>query len=108
MICHGPQKLVAAGVLKGRRSTSYPAVGCDVTNWRRGICANPRVPGDDRRQYGLRSRLARSPRLDVKVSNIYGCKDRIVEHLSFVSKTAVVNTVVFLWAYSSGEIVSQV
>lgn len=30
-ICHGPQILVAAGVVKGRRLTSYPAVGPDVT-----------------------------------------------------------------------------
>jgi protease I len=32
VICHGPQILAAAGVLKGRKSTSYPAVGPDVTN----------------------------------------------------------------------------
>jgi protease I len=31
-ICHGPQILAAAGVLKGRKSTAYPAVGPDVTN----------------------------------------------------------------------------
>jgi len=31
-ICHGPQLLAAAGVLKGRTSTAYPAVGPDVTN----------------------------------------------------------------------------
>ncbi len=31
-ICHGPQILGAAGVLKGRKLTSYPAVGPDVTN----------------------------------------------------------------------------
>ena len=31
-ICHGPQVLAAAGVLKGRECTSYPAVGPDVTN----------------------------------------------------------------------------
>jgi protease I len=30
-ICHGPQILVAAGVVKGRRLTAYPAVGPDVT-----------------------------------------------------------------------------
>ena len=30
-ICHGPQILVAAGVLKGRTCTAYPAVGPDVT-----------------------------------------------------------------------------
>lgn len=30
-ICHGPQILAAAGVLKGRKSTAYPAVGPDVT-----------------------------------------------------------------------------
>jgi protease I len=29
-ICHGPQILVSAGVLKGRTSTAYPAVGPDV------------------------------------------------------------------------------
>jgi protease I len=28
-ICHGPQILAAAGVLKGRKGTSYPAVGPD-------------------------------------------------------------------------------
>jgi protease I len=30
-ICHGPQVLGAAGVLKGLKCTSYPAVGPDVT-----------------------------------------------------------------------------
>ncbi len=30
-ICHGPQVLVAAGVVKNRRMTAYPAVGPDVT-----------------------------------------------------------------------------
>ena len=30
-ICHGPQLLAAAGVLKGRRCSAYPAVGPDVT-----------------------------------------------------------------------------
>ena len=30
-ICHGPQVLSAAGVLRGRGCTSYPAVGPDVT-----------------------------------------------------------------------------
>ncbi len=31
-ICHGAQILAAAGVVKGRRMTAYPAVGPDVTN----------------------------------------------------------------------------
>ncbi len=31
-ICHGPLILAAAGVLKGRKATSYPAVGPDVAN----------------------------------------------------------------------------
>jgi protease I len=31
-ICHGPQILAAAGVLMGKQSTAYPAVGPDVTN----------------------------------------------------------------------------
>ncbi len=30
-ICHGPQLLAAAGVLKGRRCSAYPAVGAEVT-----------------------------------------------------------------------------
>jgi len=30
-ICHGPQILTAAGVVKGRKLTSYPAVGPEVT-----------------------------------------------------------------------------
>ena len=30
-ICHGPQILSAAGVLKGRKATAYPAVGPEVT-----------------------------------------------------------------------------
>jgi protease I len=30
-ICHGPQILTAAGVVKGRRMTAYPAVGPEVT-----------------------------------------------------------------------------
>jgi protease I len=29
-ICHAPQILAAAGVLKGRKLTSYPAVGPEV------------------------------------------------------------------------------
>jgi len=31
-ICHGAQVLAAAGVLKGRQWSAYPAVGPDVTN----------------------------------------------------------------------------
>jgi protease I len=31
-ICHGPQVLAAANVLKGKSCTAYPAVGPDVTN----------------------------------------------------------------------------
>jgi protease I len=30
-ICHGAQILVAAGVVKGRKLTAYPAVGPDIT-----------------------------------------------------------------------------
>ena len=30
-VCHGPQLLAAAGVLKGRACSAYPAVGPDVT-----------------------------------------------------------------------------
>lgn len=30
-ICHGPQVLAAAGVLKGYKATAYPAVGPDIT-----------------------------------------------------------------------------
>ncbi len=30
-ICHGPQILTAAGVLKGYKATAYPAVGPDIT-----------------------------------------------------------------------------
>jgi len=30
-VCHGPQLLAAAGVLKGRNCSAYPAVGPDVT-----------------------------------------------------------------------------
>ena len=30
-VCHGPQLLAAAGVLKGRRLNAYPAVGPEVT-----------------------------------------------------------------------------
>jgi protease I len=30
-ICHGPQVLAAAGALKGKTATAYPAVGPDVT-----------------------------------------------------------------------------
>lgn len=32
VICHGPQILAAAGVLKGRKLTAYPAVSPDVIN----------------------------------------------------------------------------
>ncbi|MDR2340324.1 MAG: DJ-1/PfpI family protein [Deltaproteobacteria bacterium] len=31
-VCHGPQILVSAGVLKGRTACAYPAVGPDVTD----------------------------------------------------------------------------
>jgi protease I len=31
-ICHGPQVLAAAGVLKGKQCSAYPAVGPDVTS----------------------------------------------------------------------------
>jgi protease I len=31
-ICHGPQVLAAAGVIKGKTCTAYPAVGPDVKN----------------------------------------------------------------------------
>ena len=31
-ICHGAQVLAAAGVLKGRKCSAYPACGPDVTN----------------------------------------------------------------------------
>ena len=30
-ICHGPQLLTAANVLKGKKATAYPAVGPDIT-----------------------------------------------------------------------------
>ena len=30
-ICHGPQILTAANVLKGKKATAYPAVGPDIT-----------------------------------------------------------------------------
>jgi protease I len=30
-ICHGPQLLAAANVLKGKKATAYPAVGPDIT-----------------------------------------------------------------------------
>ena len=30
-ICHGPQVLAAAGVLKDYKATAYPAVGPDIT-----------------------------------------------------------------------------
>lgn len=30
-ICHGPQVLTAAGVLKGYKATAYPSVGPDIT-----------------------------------------------------------------------------
>jgi len=31
-VCHGPQLLTAAGVVKGRRMNAYPAVGPEITN----------------------------------------------------------------------------
>ena len=31
-ICHGPQVLISAGVLRGRRATSYPGIRDDVVN----------------------------------------------------------------------------
>ena len=30
-ICHGPQMLTAAGVVKGRKVSAYPAVGPEIT-----------------------------------------------------------------------------
>lgn len=38
-ICHGPQLLVTAGVLKNRRSTAYPAVMPDVVDAGSAWCA---------------------------------------------------------------------
>jgi protease I len=31
-ICHGPQMLIEAGVLKGRKATSYPSLSTDLKN----------------------------------------------------------------------------
>ena len=31
-ICHGPQSLITANVVKGRRLTSYPSIAIDLTN----------------------------------------------------------------------------
>lgn len=31
-ICHGPQSLITAGVVKGRRLTSYPSIAVDLIN----------------------------------------------------------------------------
>ncbi len=31
-ICHGPQLLISAGILKGRRVTSWPSVAVDLNN----------------------------------------------------------------------------
>jgi len=31
-VCHGPQLLASAGILKGKSCSAYPAVGPDVTN----------------------------------------------------------------------------
>jgi protease I len=31
-ICHGPQTLIEAGVVSGRRLTSYPSIRCDLIN----------------------------------------------------------------------------
>ncbi len=41
-ICHGPQILVAAGVLKGKSCSSYPAVGPDVE-----VAGGKWVPNND-------------------------------------------------------------
>jgi protease I len=38
-ICHGPQILVSAGILKGRHATAYPAVGPDVADAGAKWCA---------------------------------------------------------------------
>ena len=44
-ICHGPQILVSAGVLKGRTSTAYPAVTPDIVDAGGTLC--PVSPGAD-------------------------------------------------------------
>ena len=31
-ICHGPQSLITADVVRGRRMTSYPSIAIDLTN----------------------------------------------------------------------------
>lgn len=31
-ICHGPQLLISAGIVKGRRVTSWPSVAIDLKN----------------------------------------------------------------------------
>ncbi len=55
-ICHAPWLLIEAGLLKGRRATSYPSIRTDVINagaaWadesvvRDGLLATSRNPGD--------------------------------------------------------------
>jgi protease I len=56
-ICHGAQILSAAGVLRGRRLTAYPAVGPEVTLGR-----------DLRRSPGDRGGRRRQPRHDPRVA----------------------------------------
>ena len=74
-ICHAMQILSAAGVLKGRSCTAYPAVGPDVTAcWRR--LSRDRHRQSPRRQKSRhRPRLAGAPGLAGEILESAGDED---------------------------------
>ena len=78
-VCHGAQVLAAAGVLKGRSCSAYPAVGPDVGCCRRHLCGHRRGPGSRGRQPGHRPGLAGPSPVAGQVFEGAGYAHRIVE-----------------------------
>jgi len=76
-ICHGAQVLAAAGVLKGKECSAYPAVGPDVT---RAGGKYVDIPVDKAHVDGrlVTPGLAGSPRLAEQVPEGAGHPDRVV------------------------------
>ena len=75
-ICHAAQLLAAAGVLKGRRCSCYPAVAPDVIGRRWHVCRTSHRQSLRRRQPGDRSRMASPSRLALSISDSDGHKAR--------------------------------
>lgn len=74
VICHSLQVLTAAGVMKGRKVTAYPAVGPELTLAGAQYCGGAGGPGGGGRQPGYRPCLACAPRLAGPVLEIPGVR----------------------------------